>query len=48
MSDVKYYKRLCDDIWEYCMWLQEVKRELRGADKHPEPSQNDESEDKDD
>lgn len=35
MKQVMEYKRIVDEIWEYCEWLNQVKRELRGADKRP-------------
>ena len=46
MSILNDDRRISDDIWEYSEWLQEVKREFRGADKYPDPPEDEEKEDK--
>ena len=48
MSIYNDFRQISDDIWDFCEWLNEMKRELRGADAYPdEPEiEIEESEDK--
>ena len=48
MSTYNNFRQISDDIWDFCEWINEMKRELRGEKVHPEQPENEEREDEKD